>query len=1309
MTQVFELTKLDPDSFEHMINMLALKVIGNGVTGFGPGPDGGRDGYFEGSAPYPSQTEQWSGTWYIQSKFHRPQLSDDPQKWLIKQITNELEEFGKARTRRVWPKNWIVVTNIEPSGYPQTGAFDTARDLVAKVSPPLAKNFHIWGGRKVLDFLARFPEVYTYYGHFLTPGHILKEMYDGLHDTHAQVTHILRHVLVTQFDEQQHTKLEQAGSTTDNRPGIHQLFTDLPFISAPAGSRGMGAEQLAKTLAYNHRATNSLMDTPNWGTWSRLPNRARIWFIKGGPGQGKSTLAQYICQVQRAALLLQPNGPPINPKQRAVAKQIEESTQEGTLWPLTPRIPLLLELREFAQWYGQRKEQEPRGVTTYVAERLSREIEQTVYPGTLVRMFGLSKWLFVFDGLDEVPGDVKDDVSKEVIKFTNDTLVGCQADAVIVCTSRPQGYSGQLGSLDASVIELSKLSPTQALACAEPVLKIERSVADSSGYYKILKEALNSPAVQEIMTTPLQAHIMAVVVRDGGKPPERKWQLFTRFYAVIKQREANRSLAKPPLARLLQEGDVLLKAIHNRLGFELHKRAETKAGANTFLTRDEFRVIAKQTVEQLQEDSIDETVSTLMEATTDRLVLVNTPENGSQVRFDVRPLQEFFSAEYLYENVSSEKFSSRIRLITDDSHWREVMHFLLSALVENGRQAELSIAVQVLAEANGSASDESVRLVSRRLAIGSLIASRLLEEGVLDRDKRVRNQFNDCIEPLLGSSEYLENLIDSNGVHTKTWLTSLLIRQLSEKTRSENLGAVAALLSTVPDGNAFIDDIHKYVHMSPPDYKVALFTILSERDTEAHGPLANWVVKLLIESKLDSSWFVLGRDGNHSVDTLLIENRETIPKVASEFGVSGAAVELWSALLVDRSLDYHRSASDLKSLERPFGLFEARCFNPRPELDYRNFSDETWNMLEASTGYLQVCSRIFRLAANPNQDNLEKLQTLVGLDRCVLELVHDDTFSWIPSVYHSTLRCSGEWRARWPVLTGHESGVTCQMEIRRSADSGEQRWDEFLEQMPVLAIHMILDRVPSANSYAGNRLLQDKTNQIALIKGMEANPSSTASLAGHWGKLLSCMPDIEDRLRGAIRQCSVDPCRTFFFGAEIHPFPLQFPDEAHLLPHVLNHISECVLFGRQPATASPSDAVEVFSAERQASVYVAEPESLIGILNDSNQTVDVRGASLLMYVLHSDADQERSAALMQIIPDFCRTRNSYWYPRSAAIALQKKIASREVAAMSALAQLFDEIRDDFAARLTVQPVIDIWRQSSRAPVTKTANDPIWSY
>lgn len=83
MPDSYDLTHFDSHSFEQLVNLLTLTVLGAGHTGFGPGADGGRDGYFEGTAPYPSSENKWSGVWYIQSKFHKPHLSKDPQKWLL--------------------------------------------------------------------------------------------------------------------------------------------------------------------------------------------------------------------------------------------------------------------------------------------------------------------------------------------------------------------------------------------------------------------------------------------------------------------------------------------------------------------------------------------------------------------------------------------------------------------------------------------------------------------------------------------------------------------------------------------------------------------------------------------------------------------------------------------------------------------------------------------------------------------------------------------------------------------------------------------------------------------------------------------------------------------------------------------------------------------------------------------------------------------------------------------------------------------------------------------------------------------------
>jgi hypothetical protein len=163
------------------------------------------------------------------------------------------------------------------------------------------------------DFLVLHSEISDCYRHFLTPGKILTEIYNQIKDAQAEVKTILRFLVISQFDDQQHTKLEQAappGSTIE-RPGIHDLFIDLPFRSKEHALEGLVMELLVCAAAKSHRFDEEQPNTEEWKLWCRHPSRAKVWFIKGGPGQGKSTIGQYFCQIQRAALILEKDNRPV--------------------------------------------------------------------------------------------------------------------------------------------------------------------------------------------------------------------------------------------------------------------------------------------------------------------------------------------------------------------------------------------------------------------------------------------------------------------------------------------------------------------------------------------------------------------------------------------------------------------------------------------------------------------------------------------------------------------------------------------------------------------------------------------------------------------------------------------------------------------------------------------------------------------------------------------------------------------------------------------------------------------------------------
>ena len=57
-----------PQAFERLVQALSVSVLGKGVVIFGNGPDGGREATFEGTVPYPSETDRWDGYIVVQAK-----------------------------------------------------------------------------------------------------------------------------------------------------------------------------------------------------------------------------------------------------------------------------------------------------------------------------------------------------------------------------------------------------------------------------------------------------------------------------------------------------------------------------------------------------------------------------------------------------------------------------------------------------------------------------------------------------------------------------------------------------------------------------------------------------------------------------------------------------------------------------------------------------------------------------------------------------------------------------------------------------------------------------------------------------------------------------------------------------------------------------------------------------------------------------------------------------------------------------------------------------------------------------------------
>ena len=109
----YSLNNLGTENFEHLVQAISRKILGEGVKIYGAGQDGQREATFEGKAPYPSSTNSWDGYWIIQAKFKSMNTKQDDFKWIENNFVSEMNGFKKKQEQGTpIPDNYLFFTNI---------------------------------------------------------------------------------------------------------------------------------------------------------------------------------------------------------------------------------------------------------------------------------------------------------------------------------------------------------------------------------------------------------------------------------------------------------------------------------------------------------------------------------------------------------------------------------------------------------------------------------------------------------------------------------------------------------------------------------------------------------------------------------------------------------------------------------------------------------------------------------------------------------------------------------------------------------------------------------------------------------------------------------------------------------------------------------------------------------------------------------------------------------------------------------------------------------------------------------------------
>lgn len=444
--------------------------------------------------------------------------------------------------------------------------------------------------------------------------------------------------------------------------------------------------------------------------------------LLGGPGQGKSTLVQQLCQLHRAALLA-PERDSLLPAARNALDLLRAMHDgEGLPVPEEPCLPLRIVLRDFAAWLAYDRGEAQTALLRFLVRR-SRERRSPIDADRLAAALSTMPWLLVLDGLDEVP------ISGGRPRMLNAVRAWLEAPwaaspHLVIATTRPQGYAGELGDFDLHV--LGDLTRSRAFRYAS-LLAGARHPNQPVRQREVLErlaQAWAEPTSRRLFRTPLQVSMMAALVAEVGRPPADRYRLFSDYYRLMYRRELERpNLAHAELLRDLQKP---IDEVHRLAGFWLQARSESENGAAALLSRDELKELIHLVLARFGYDDEAERaqwVERIFEAALERLVLLVHAEQD-RYGFEIRSLQELMAAEALVSG-EDEIVKERLRHVAPIDAWRNVVLFAAGRCFTHTEHLGAFIVNDLLPWLNAGIDDPPVC----GTLTGSEIALAILDDG----------------------------------------------------------------------------------------------------------------------------------------------------------------------------------------------------------------------------------------------------------------------------------------------------------------------------------------------------------------------------------------------------------------------------------------------------------------------------------------------------------------------------------------------------------------------------------------------------
>lgn len=680
----YDFVRMGPDRFEDMAVALCSAHFGPGGQTFGKGADGGREWTYSGRLPMPQISleeklpELWSGgDWggytVIQAK-HKEILEGGEKdiNWLITTIQKEVNAWkSDDKDRKPKPTNLLIITNVKLSGVQDKGGIDRLTVAMRKHEISLGlQGWGIWHSTHITRLIDNHIQIRQTYLGLIVTGDILAVLLEDLGGGPIDALTCLTGFIAKELVAEAQLRATRSGSAL-GKELLADVGIDLPAIDRSDAEDEAGKQKII-------RVSQTIIENAN--SPKNMLSKHFCNVLIGGPGQGKSTIGQLICQAYRAAILKDRMDKLPLEQKGILNNTLRHCESIGLDLPTMLRWPIYIKLNEYSEYIlGS----EDYSILKYITKKINdRGGPYDLKKNNLFNWLKRWPWLVVLDGLDEVPDtSTRNSLLQKISEFVADAAAQ-DADVHIIATTRPQGYQEDLGGLFPREYDLIQLDKKEALAYGRKLVE-SRHPSDAIEAKEIIDRLTAASAEQltaRLMGTPLQVSIMSSLLEDSIRLPSTRHALFNEFYETVYRREKNKVGS---VGKRVDHHKNNIDSLHDDAGVRLHIESERAGQAGAFLQKSDLKNLVRdhllnvQAYEQVEAESA---AGDVVDLATDRLVLL-VENSANSWGFEVRSFQEFMASRALVTG-TDEAVLARMKLLVRSTHWRNAWKFAAAQIFD---------------------------------------------------------------------------------------------------------------------------------------------------------------------------------------------------------------------------------------------------------------------------------------------------------------------------------------------------------------------------------------------------------------------------------------------------------------------------------------------------------------------------------------------------------------------------------------------------------------------------------------------------